>query len=248
MPLLEVKNIAKSFGGLAAVDKLSFSVEEGTILGIIGPNGAGKTTVFNLITGLLRPDEGRVFFQGRDITHVHPHARSHMGLSRTFQVVQPFKNLSVLENVMVSVIYGRKQKAVAIQDAEKRSLALCATVGLSERIHGKPGELTTAGLKKMELARALGANPDLLILDEPMEGLNPVELGEAIALVRQISNRGITIVIIEHVMPVIKDICKHVFVMHQGKKLVEGPFEQVACNPQVIEAYLGEEETEECLA
>ncbi len=253
MALLELRNVSKRFGGLVAVDDVSFDVEEGKIVGLIGPNGAGKTTVFNLISRIYDPDGGSIRFQGRDLLRLAPHQVLEAGIARTFQNVELFRSLSVLDNVMVaascrlrvSVVeallrppwVGRKE-----QEARQRAMEVLALLGL-ERMAALPaGSLPFAIQKKVEMARALVAQPRLLLLDEPASGLNHEELmalGETIrAICKQM---GVTTLVVEHHMSLVMGISDHVVVLNFGRKIAEGPPQEIARNPAVIEAYLGEE-------
>ncbi|MGH2715098.1 MAG: ABC transporter ATP-binding protein [Thermoleophilaceae bacterium] len=241
MALLEVDGLIRRFRGLAAVDGLSFSVEEGTTVAIIGPNGAGKTTTFNLISGLLAPHGGRVVFRGRDMTAVKPHRRCRAGMGRTFQVVQPFQDLTVIENVMVGALFGH-QRVPDLRTARSEAARLCELVGLGRKQDWAVGSLTVPDRKRLELARALATEPALLMLDEVMEGLTPVEEREAVALLHRVRAEGVTLLLIEHVMSTVRDLSDHVVVMDYGKKLAEGTYASVAADPKVIAAYLGDEQ------
>jgi branched-chain amino acid transport system ATP-binding protein len=239
--LLEVAGLVRRFRGLAAVDGLSFTVEEGSTVAIIGPNGAGKSTAFNLISGLLRPNEGTIHLDGRDITRAPSHVRTRAGLGRTFQLVQPFHDLDVLGNVIVGALFGGGSKrtlAAARAEAER----LCDFVGLGDRTAALATSLTIADRKRLELARALATGPRLLLLDELMEGLTPTEEREAIALLAQIRAQGVTLLLIEHVMTTVRDLSDHVIVMDYGKMLAQGDYVSVSSDPAVIAAYLGTEE------
>jgi len=240
MALLEVTGLVRRFRGLAAVDDLSFSVDEGTTLAIIGPNGAGKTTTFNLISGLLAPSGGTIRLRGADVTRASAHTRTHAGLGRTFQVVQPFHDLDVRGNVMVGALFGSSRSgglAAARAEAER----LCAFVGLGDHLHRAVASLTLADRKRLELARALATKPALLMLDEVMEGLTPVEERDAVALLGRIRADGVTLLLIEHVMSTVRDLSDRVVVMDYGKKLAEGTYAEIARDPKVIQAYLGTE-------
>ena len=240
MALLEVTGLVRRFRGLAAVDDLSFSVDEGTTLAIIGPNGAGKSTAFNLISGLLPPHGGTVRLRGADITHAPAHTRTHAGLGRTFQVVQPFVDLDVRDNVLVGALFGSGTGgglAVARAEAER----LCAFVGLGEHLGRSVGSLTLADRKRLELARALATKPALLLLDEVMEGLTPAEERDAVALLGRIRAEGVTLLLIEHVMSTVRDLSDRVVVMDYGRKLAEGTYAEISRDPKVIQAYLGTE-------
>jgi len=238
--LLEAHGLVRRFRGLAAVDGLSFSVEEGQSLAIIGPNGAGKTTAFNLVSGLLAPNAGRITFRGRDVTGVRAHERCRMGLGRTFQVVQPFAELDVLGNVMVGALFGGGAASVAGARAE--ALRLCDMVGLGPKALWPVGGLTVPDRKRLELARALATKPALLLLDEVMEGLTPAEEREAVGLLHRIRADGVTLLLIEHVMSTVRDLSDRVLVMDYGKPIAEGTYAEVSRDPNVIAAYLGSEE------
>jgi len=239
--LLEVTGLVRRFRGLAAVDGLSFTVEQGQTLAIIGPNGAGKTTAFNLISGLLRADGGTIRLDGHDVTRAPSYVRTRAGLARTFQIVQPFGDLDVIGNVMVGALFGGAQKH-ALAAAHAAAEALCAEVGLGDRLAAPVSALTIADRKRLELARALATDPRLLLLDELMEGLTPTEEREAVALLGRIRRRGITLLLIEHVMTTVRELSDRVIVMDYGKALAEGDYATVARDPAVIAAYLGSEE------
>jgi branched-chain amino acid transport system ATP-binding protein len=241
--LLEVTGLVRRFRGLAAVDDLSFSVDEGKTLAIIGPNGAGKTTTFNLISGLLAPNGGTIRLRGADVTRASAHTRTHAGLGRTFQVVQPFNDLDVLGNVMVGALFG-SDRSGGLRGARAEAERLCAFVGLGDHVRRAVASLTLADRKRLELARALATKPALLLLDEVMEGLTPVEEREAVALLGRIRAEGVTLLLIEHVMSTVRDLSDRVVVMDYGKKLAEGTYAQIARDPKVIQAYLGTEDGE----
>jgi branched-chain amino acid transport system ATP-binding protein len=236
--LLEVHNLGKHFGGLHAVAELSFTVGEGEILGLIGPNGAGKSTVFNLINGIYPPDEGRVVFRSEDITGMVPFRVVRRGLARTHQIVQPLATMSVLENCIVGACFGRENLPLARAEAVAREVA--ALVGLTDRLDNPASQLTIGGKKRLELARALCARPLLLLLDEVLAGLNPTEVERMIGVIRQIRERGVSILIIEHLMQAIMSLSDRIVVLSSGRKLAEGSPAAVAANPAVIEAYLGD--------
>ncbi len=235
MPLLTVTALTKDFGGLRAVSRLSFDAEPGEILGLIGPNGAGKTTVFNLVTGFLRPSAGRILLEGRSVVGLRPHAVTRRGIARTFQVVKPFPRLSVRENVTLA--------AFSHEAARRRAEALAAhvleRVGLHDKLDSLAADLTLGEQKRLEIARALATGPRLLLLDEPMGGLNPREVNAACALVEQIRADGVSVILVEHVMKAIMRISNRIVVIHHGEKIADGSPERVVNDPGVIAAYLG---------
>ncbi len=237
MPLLELKGISKSFGGLKALSNVSLSLEEGEILGIIGPNGAGKTTLFNTITGFFNPDGGEIRFKGERLIALKPHQICQKGLVRTFQIVKPFLQLSVLDNVIVAALNRSKTTREAIEKASKT----IELIGLKEKEDTLATGLTLPHRKRLELARALATDPKLILLDEVMAGLTPAEVDELIRLLKTVHQQGITILLIEHVMRGLMALSKRVVVLNYGEKIAEGTPEEVVRNRQVIEAYLGEE-------
>jgi len=236
--LLEIDGLSKNFGGLRAVNGLSFAVREREILGLIGPNGAGKSTVFNLINGVFAPDQGRVMFTGADLTGKPPYRVARHGLARTHQIVQPLTDLTVLENCTVGACFGRENLPLHRARAVAREVAVF--VGLEDRLAMPAAQLTIAGKKRLELARALAARPLLLLLDEVLAGLNPTEIERMLTVIRSIRERGVSILIIEHLMQAIMGLSDRIVVLNSGQKLAEGTPAEIANNAAVIEAYLGD--------
>ena len=234
-PMLTVTNVSKRFGGLRAVHEASLTIEAGRITAVIGPNGAGKTTLFALITGFLKPTGGSIHFYDADITGVPAHLLARLGIARTFQIVQPFAGLSVLENIAVGSHLRVADRKAALVAAEE----VAALVGLAGMLHQPAGTLTVAGRKRLELARALATAPKLLLLDEVLAGLNPSEIDTMLPVIRAICARGVTILMIEHVMQAVMSLAEQIYVLVEGHVIAQGKPAAIATDRKVIEAYLG---------
>ncbi len=239
MSLLELRQVERRFGGVVAVESVDMTVEEGEILGLMGANGAGKTTLFGLIAGNLRPHAGEIRFAGRRIDGLRPDQVSRLGIARAFQIVRPFAGLTVLENVAVGALFGAGRE-LSMRRAEEQAFGVLEEVGLAGRARDPAGALTLAGRKRLEIARALATRPKLLLLDEVMAGLTPVEVAEALDTIMALKQRRrLTIVVIEHVMRALMRLCGRLVVLHHGTRIAEGAPDEIAADPRVVEAYLG---------
>jgi branched-chain amino acid transport system ATP-binding protein len=234
-PLLALDGVSIAFGGLRAVQNVSLALPAGTLGALIGPNGAGKTTLFALMSGFLKPDAGTVRLDGRDITGRAPHLNARAGMTRTFQIVQPFAAQTVRENIAAGAHLHERSRAAALAAAQ----GVAERVGLSDQLDKPAADLTVAGRKRLELARALATRPRLLLLDEVLAGLNPQEIGAMIPVVREIARSGVTVFMIEHVMQAVMNLAAHVWVLAQGELIAQGSPAQVTADDRVIEAYLG---------
>jgi len=236
MPILEVKEMTKRFGGLVAVNSLDLTIEPGQILGLIGPNGAGKTTAFAAIAGFYKPEEGNIFFDGHDITGLRPDQICKRGLTRTFQVVKPFPEITVMENVLIGAYNATENEDEAIAVTEE----IIDFMDLGKQRDVLAGSLPIAGRKRLEIAKTLATQPKLILLDEVMAGLRPTETVETIELVQRIRQQGVSLLLVEHVMKVIMSLADRIVVIHHGTKIAEGLPEEIVRNQVVIDAYLGE--------
>lgn len=234
-PLLQVRGVSKHFGGLKAVDSIDLAVMPGEIVSIIGPNGAGKTTFFNLLTGQHRATTGEIRFKGQDITGLRPHHRARLGFGRTFQISQTMTSLSVLENAMIGAFLRLRSS----RDAADRAMSALESVGLGARAARKSAELTLGERRRLEVARAIAMQPDIVLLDEVMAGLNETEITEIMDLIRQLNAGGMTLLVIEHNLKVVRAFSRRVVVLDQGRLLAEGSADQVLSDKAVIDAYLG---------
>ena len=240
MNLLALRGISKRFGGVNALSDVTFGVDAGEVLGIIGPNGAGKTTLLNCISGVMRLDAGDIRWEDASISRLAAFRRAHLGIGRTFQIVRPFPSMTVRENTAMGALFGRAHQRLQPAAAMKEADEVLALVGLADKRDYPLLRLTVPDRKRLEVARALAMRPRLLLLDEVMAGLNPVEVEQALDMVRQVRDSGVTIVLIEHVMKVIVGVCTRAIVLNFGRPLAQGPPNEVLKDPRVIEAYLGE--------
>jgi branched-chain amino acid transport system ATP-binding protein len=239
MILLEGRDITKYFRGLSALHRVDFQVEEGSITGLIGPNGAGKTTLFNIVSGAFSPNEGTIFFNGTETTHLRADHICHLGISRTYQLIRPFMGLSVLNNVLVGIHFGRDGR-LSKRKGQEEAFSILELMDLVPKAASRADQLTTGERKRLEIARALGTNPKLLLLDEVIAGLNPAEITMIMDKIRTIRKGGTTILMIEHVMKAVMGLSDKIIVLHHGEKIAEGTPHEVSVHPHVIEAYLGE--------
>jgi len=236
MSFFAVDHLVKNFGGLAAVNDVSFEVQQGEIFGLIGPNGSGKTTIFNLISGFYKPTSGAVYLKGRRIDRLKPHRINHLGIARTFQVVRPLKRMTVMDNV-IAAAFSRAATMKQARNLARETIHFC---GLDHRRDYKAGALTIGDRKRLEITRAMATRPELILLDETFAGLNYTELDRAIRLVQKIKEAGTTIIIVEHIMKVIMTISDHIHAINFGQTIAAGSAEEIAAHPEVIEAYLGD--------
>jgi branched-chain amino acid transport system ATP-binding protein len=239
MRILEGKNVTKHFGGLAAVHQVDFDIHQGEVVGLIGPNGAGKTTLFNLISGSLPTTGGEIRYKGKKITGLKPHRICKRGIARTFQSAKLFAGMSVFENALAASLFGTR-RTISVPEAEREAAELLEFVELSPLREMLAKDLPIANRKRLEVARALATQPDLMMFDEVMAGLNPAEIGQAMELLTKIRQKGVTIFMIEHVMKAIMNVCDRIIVLHHGSKIAEGTPEEIATSRTVIEVYLGE--------
>jgi branched-chain amino acid transport system permease protein len=235
--LLECVGIVKHFGGVHALNGVSLTVERGEVVGLVGPNGSGKSTLINILAGVYAPTAGEVRLEGRRVESAAPHVRSHLGVARTHQIPKPFESMSVRDNVAVACLFGRVRQSV--EESRRSAQEYLGVVGLESRGSALPREINLHQRQQLELARALATQPSLLLLDEVLAGLNPAELYEAVAILRRIRERGTTIVMVEHLMRVVTGVADRIVVLDRGRKLADGPNDEVMADPEVRRAYLG---------
>ena len=246
--ILDVRSISRHFGALKAVDQVSFQIRKGEIIGLIGPNGAGKTTIANLVTGDLKKTAGEVYFKGTNVSKMQPFQIARIGLTRTYQVVKPLQGMTVEENVLVGSLYGRSNRKNDLSNARKTAHDIMRLVGLDKKKDYMVSDVTLPDLKRMEFARVLAMDPEVVFLDEVMAGLNPSEVEESMELVEKVRrDKQLTIVYIEHIMKAVMGISNRIIVLHHGKKICEGSPQEVCDNPAVIEAYLGKKYAKEVM-
>ena len=238
MNLISIKNLRKAFGGLVAVDGMNIDIEEGMICGLIGPNGAGKTTLFNMLSGFYKQDEGEIIFSGKNISNLESHERCAMGIARTFQIPKMFPQMSFVNNVLIGALARTK----SVDSAQIESEKIVDFLGMAEKKDALAGSLSVQELKRLEIAKALATRPKVLLLDEPMGGMNVVEQNQMIGLLKKINDEGTTIFVVEHVMHAVANLCERVVVMNSGQKIVEGTPQEVLQNDDVVKVYLGEED------
>ncbi len=236
MNLLEIHNVTKSFGGLVAVHGMDLFIEEGKIYGLIGPNGAGKTTLFNIISGFYKPEVGNIFFAGENVTQLSSDQLCHKGLVRTFQIPKMFPEMSVIDNVLIGALSRTKRVVVARSEAAE----IIDFLGMGPKRDALAGSLRVQELKRLEIAKALATKPKLFLLDETMSGLNAVEQNQMIDLLKRVHDSGVTLLVVEHVMHVVANLCAHIVVMNYGEKIAEGKPQEVLQNEKVVTVYLGE--------
>lgn len=239
MAILEGRSITKKFAGLVAVNDVDFVLERGEILGLIGPNGAGKTTLVNMISGIYAPSAGKVYFKGENISGKKPYRIGRMGVSRTFQVVKPFPGMTVKENAAVGAMYGAGGRHKSARQAIAKAEEILEFVGLADYMNKGADQLSVASRKRLEMAKALAMEPEVVLFDEVMAGLNFSEIDQAVQMIKKIRDSGISILVIEHVMRAIKRLCDRIFVLHHGEKIADGPVAEVLNDDNVIKAYLG---------
>ncbi len=234
--MLQVQKVSKSFGGLRAINQVSFQLQEGEILGLIGSNGAGKTTLFNLITGFLKPDEGHIYFRNQDITGLKPHKICHLGIGRTFQVVKPLSGLTVLENIAIGALLRHSD----YKEARVEAVSIARELGLASKVDEIAADIPLADKKRLGFAQALATGARLVLLDEVVAGLNPAEIDNLLDIIRRVAAKGLTIIVVEHVMKAVMNIANRILVLDHGGLIAQGSPEQVAVDEEVIKVYLGE--------